>query len=69
MATKTSQMIRPPYKPKELNMTTTIIGRYKADIIAMLTDEYVEFGYWLYIPKLKVLLGFNKQICETMQIL
>lgn len=50
-------------------MPNTLIGQYKSDILPLLKDEYVEFGYWLYIPKFKLLLGFKKQICETMQTL
>lgn len=46
-----------------------IIGQYKADILVHLNDDYVEFGCWLYIPKLRVLLSFQRQICASIEIM
>ncbi|MDO4896741.1 MAG: hypothetical protein Q3971_05190 [Moraxella sp.] len=46
----------------------SFLGKYKADILAGLQDEYVEFGYWLYIPKLNTLLSFRWQICTGVEM-
>ena len=45
---------------------TNIIGQYKSDILARRGAEYVEFGFWVYVPKFGVLISFDKQICQSM---
>lgn len=38
------------------------LGKSKSVIIKHLGD-YVEFLHWLYVPKLGVVLSFDKQVC------
>ena len=40
-----------------------MLGLPKSQIIGQLTERYVEFGVWLYVPALSVLLSFDKQCC------
>lgn len=54
---------------KEYKMPLSIIGQLKSDILKNLNTDYVEFGFWIYIPSLKTLLSFDKQICQTMQFI
>lgn len=42
------------------------MGKTKSDIKAALTktqSEYVEFLHWLFVPRLAVVLSFDKQRC------
>ena len=41
---------------------THFLGKSKSTIIKQLGD-YVEFIHWLYVPKLGVMLSFDKQVC------
>lgn len=44
-------------------MPLSIIGQLKSDILKNLNTDYVEFGFWIYIPSLQTLLSFKNQIC------
>lgn len=49
---------------------TNYIGLSKIQIVHQLdlvSEHYVEFAHWLYIPALSVLLSFEKQCCANMQ--
>lgn len=50
-------------------MSNNIIGQNKKQILSTLTDDYVEFGHWLYVPSLKILLSFKRQICQSIEML
>lgn len=48
------------------------IGKHKSLVLQMLLKlniNYTEFVHWLAIPKLRLLLIFDKQICQSSQIL
>lgn len=48
------------------------VGKHKSLVLQMLLKlniHYTEFVYWLAIPKLGLLLKFDKQICQSSQIL
>lgn len=45
------------------------IGLAKSDIIKQLTEQYVEFANWLYLPTLHLLLSFEKQQCMEVKLL
>lgn len=46
-----------------------MIGLSKAEIINQLSEQYIEFAHWLYIPALSLLLSFEKQRCMGVQLL
>lgn len=39
------------------------VGKPKSAIICQLTQDYIEFLHWLYVPSVGVVLSFDKQIC------
>lgn len=41
-----------------------LLGKPKSAILALF-DDCIEFGYWLYVPTLGVVLSFDKQICAS----
>lgn len=45
-------------------MPEIVIGQLKSEIVKHINDDYIEFGFWLYIPKQKILLSFHRQICQ-----
>lgn len=46
-----------------MNETLSFLGKSKSAIMAHFADS-VEFLHWLYLPKLGLVLSFNKQICD-----
>lgn len=45
------------------------IGMSKAHITQIIGKGYIEFGKWLYIPTLNLLLVFAHQQCQSVQYL
>lgn len=45
-----------------------MIGQLKSEIIKNLSCDYVEFGFWLYVPAQGVLLSFHHQICQGIEV-
>ena len=43
---------------------TILLGKPKSAIL-VLFDDCIEFGYWLYVPTLGVVLSFDKQVCAS----
>lgn len=45
------------------------LGKSKATLLDEFTqDDCVEFMHWLYVPKLKLLLSFHKQVCAGVEV-
>lgn len=44
------------------NTFGSLIGKSKSAITAMF-GEGIQFLHWLYLPKLGILISFDKQIC------
>lgn len=46
------------------NSNLSLLGQSKSAILAYFgTGNCVEFLHWLYVPRLGVVLSFDKQIC------
>ncbi|MBE9578859.1 MULTISPECIES: hypothetical protein [Moraxella] len=53
------------------NITTisTLIGKPKSAILdEFKQDDCVEFLHWLYVPKLKLLMSFHRQVCAGVEV-